>query len=293
MLASRPVVSIVIPNHDHAADLERCIISILEKTIYLNYEILVVENNSKNEETFKLYKSYQYNPKVRVLNWNNPFNYSQINNWAVNQAEGDILLFLNNDTTIINKGWMEEMLHLVMRLDVGAVGAKLYYPDDTIQHAGIIIGVGGIAGHSHKCFPRQHPGYFGQLVHLTNVSAVTAACLMVRKKVFQEVGCFDENYELAFGDVDLCLKIFQKGYLNVWTPYAELYHYESKTRGYEDTIEKQKRFTREIELLLEKWNALIEKGDPYYNPNLTLHHEDFRFSTQLKTSHELVRIMKN
>ena len=215
---------------------------------------------------------------MRIIEWNmnEPFNYSRVNNWAARQASGEVLLFLNNDTQVINNDWLEQMLQFVMRPDVGAVGAKLYYPDDSIQHAGVIVGVGGVAGHGYKNFPRQAPGYFGQLVLPRNVSAVTAACLMIRKQVFLEINGFDEKYVLAFGDIDLCLNILQKGYLNVWTPYAELYHYESKTRGYEDTFEKLVRFRTETDYFKQKWAKFLLQGDPYYNLNLSLDYEDFR-----------------
>ncbi len=186
-----------------------------------------------------------------------------------------MILFLNNDLEVINGDWLEEMLQFAIRPEIGAVGAKLYYPDERLQHGGIIVGLGGVAGHSHKYFPREHPGYFRRLVSVQNVSAITAACLMVRKQVFQDVSGFDENYVLAFGDVDLCLNILQKGYLNIWTPYAELYHHESKTRGFEDTDEKKERFKREIIFFKRKWAKFLSQGDPYYSPNLTLDHENF------------------
>jgi glycosyltransferase involved in cell wall biosynthesis len=271
-----PLISIIIPTHDHAEDLKRCIDSILQKTSYPNFEIILVENGSKEPETFNLYEQFKQDIRIHIIKWEQPFNYSHINNWAVTQANGEVILFLNNDTQVINGDWLEEMLQFVIRPDVGVVGAKLYYPDESIQHAGVIVGLGGVAGHSHKYYPRQHPGYFGRLVSVQNVSAVTAACLMVRKQIFQEVNGFDETYALAFGDVDLCLNILQKGYLNVWTPYAELYHLESKTRGNEDTPEKRKRFTREASYFKRKWAGWLEKGDLYYSPNLTLDHEDFR-----------------
>ena len=269
-------VSIIIPNKDHKEDLEKCITSIINKSTYKNYEIIIVENNSKEKKTFEYYEYLQnkYN-NIVLLEWKDKFNYSAVNNFASKYANGDILLFLNNDTEVINENWIEEMLMYAQRKDVGAVGAKLYYPDDTIQHGGVILGIGGIAGHSHKFFPRASFGYFRRLVVVQNLSAVTGACLMMRKDVFNEVEGFDEGYPLAFSDVDICLKVREKGYLVVWTPYAELYHHESKSRGYEDTPEKQERFKKEIELFKKKWGHILEKGDPYYNPNLTLEKEDF------------------
>ncbi|AWB09765.1 Glycosyltransferase, GT2 family [Thermodesulfobium acidiphilum] len=272
-------ISIIIPNKDHKEDLERCINSILSKSTYKNYEIIIVENSSTQEKTFKYYEYLQnkYN-NIFILEWKDAFNYSAVNNFAAKYAKGDILLFLNNDTEVINKNWLEEMIQYVQRKDVGAVGAKLYYPDDTIQHAGVIIGMLGIAGHSHRYFPKNSFGYFGKLGIVQNLSAVTGACLMMRKDVFNEVGGFDEEYPLVFNDVDICLKVRGKGYLVVWTPYAELYHHESKTRGFEDTPEKQERFKKEIELFKKKWGYILENCDPYYNPNLTLEREDFSYS---------------
>ncbi len=274
-LPGTPTISIIIPSHDHAADLETCINSILQKTNYSNFEIILVENGSKQPETFELYEKLAHDPRIHILKWDEPFNFSRLNNWAASQASGEVILFLNNDIQVINGDWLEEMLQYAIRPDVGAVGAKLYYPDDSIQHAGIIVGLGGVAGHSHKHYPGQHVGYFHRLVSVQNISAVTAACMMVRKEVFQEVNGFDEKFILAFGDVDLCLRIMQKGYLNVWTPYAELHHYESKTRGYENTPERRKRFRKEVEYFKQRWSDFLHKGDPYYNPNLTLDREDY------------------
>lgn len=273
-----PLISIIIPNQDHATDLKCCMNSILQKTTYPNFEIFLVENGSKEQVTFNLYKRLlEKDSRVHLVEWNinEPFNYSRLNNWAAKQANGEALLFLNNDTQVINNDWLEQMLQFAMRPDVGAVGAKLYYPDNSIQHAGVIVGMGGVAGHVYNNFPRQHPGYFGQLVLQHNVSAVTGACLMIREQIFQEVNGFDENYPMAFGDVDLCLSILQRGYLNTWTPYAELYHHESKTRGYEDTPEKKERFEKERNYFKHKWAKWLKIGDPYYNPNLTLDAENF------------------
>ena len=272
------LISIIIPNQDHALDLRKCLDSILPKTTYPNFEIVLIENGSKEHETFELYEQLKDNPKIHLVKWDHPFNYSSMNNWAAEQANGQVILFLNNDIQVINADWLEQMLQFAIRPDVGAVGAKLYYPDGTIQHGGIVIGIGGIAGHAHKYFPKNHPGYFRQLVLPHNVSAVTAACLMIRKEVFEEVNGFDKNYPRAFGDVDLCLNVLQKGYLNVWTPYAELYHYESKTRGKYDKEEKKRTLSEEIEWFKLKWSGILEHGDEYYNPNLTLSSEDFRIN---------------
>jgi O-antigen biosynthesis protein len=274
-IQTSPLISIIIPNHDHSEDLKRCIDSFLDQTTYSNFEVILVENGSKEQATFTLYEQLKGDSRIQIINWDQKFNFSTVNNYAAAHASGEVYLFLNNDTEIINKDWLEQMLQYANHPDIGTVGSKLYYPDGTIQHGGVIVGLGGVAGHSHKHFPQHHPGYFLRLVLPQNVSAVTAACVMVRKDVFDEVNGFDEKYSLAFGDVDLCLKVVEKGYLNVWTPYAELYHHESKTRGIEDTHEKQARFNREVEYFKQKWSSFLQNGDPYYNPNLSLDREDF------------------
>jgi GT2 family glycosyltransferase len=270
------LVSVIIPNKDHEKDLKRCIYSIMEKSTYKNFEIIIVENNSESESIFKFYHSLTSKYcNIKIIEWNKPFNYSSVNNYAAEFAKGDILLFLNNDTEVINNDWMERMLEHVQRKEVGAAGAKLYYPNNTVQHGGVIIGVSDIAGHSHKEFPRNSCGYINRLCIIQNLSAVTGACLMVRREVFKEAGGFDENFILAYGDVDLCLKIRAKGYLIIWTPFSELYHYESITRGYEDTPEKRERINGEIKLFYNKWHDILKKRDPYYNINLTKNKEDF------------------
>ncbi|MDY0094640.1 MAG: glycosyltransferase family 2 protein [Candidatus Vecturithrix sp.] len=270
-----PLVSIIIPNQDHADDLKRCLSSILKKSTYPHFEILLVENGSKNPETFALYNHFTTQEQVRLIEWPHPFNYSAVNNFAARHASGEVLLFLNNDTEIITPDWLERLVEHAIRPEVGAVGAKLYYPDGTIQHAGVIIGLRSIAGHCFRAFSANNSGYMGRLKIIQNLSAVTAACLMTRSEVFHDVGGFDESYELAFNDADLCLNIRQKNYLIVWTPYAELYHYESKTRGCDHAPEKQQRFDREKALFQEKWKFLLSQGDPYYSPNLSLSIEDF------------------
>ena len=191
-------------------------------------------------------------------------------------ASGEYLLFLNNDTEVISPDWITEMLMFAQRKDVGAVGAKLYYPDNTIQHAGIGIGLLTLAGHYFRHFPRQHPGYMGRLIYAHNVSAVTAACMMVPRRVFESLGGFDESFAVAFNDVDLCMRIRGAGYLIVFTPFAELYHYESKSRGNDTAPEKRKRFVSEVERFQTRYKEELSHTDPYYNPNLTLDHEDFR-----------------
>ena len=274
-ITKNPKISIIIPNKDHYKDLDKCINSIINKSSYRNFEIIIVENGSKEENTFKFYKELKERENVKIIEWNKSFNYAAINNFAVNHSEGEILLFLNNDMEIINPDWLERMVEHVIRKEIGAAGAKLYYPDNTIQHGGVIIGIQGAAGHAHKNFNRNNSGYFARLMIIQNLSAVTAACLMMRKEVFREIEGFDERYTVAFNDVDLCLKLREKNYLIIWTPYAELYHYESETRGLEDTPEKQERAKKEVDLLKLKWKGIFEKGDPYYNPNLTLDKEDF------------------
>ncbi len=265
-----PLVSILIPNCDHVKDLRICISSILEKSSYQRYEIIIIENNSVDRATFDYYDQLRKHENVRLLSWKGAFNFSEVNNYGVEHASGEVLLFLNNDTEVINSDWLERMLEHAMRPVVGAVGAKLYYPNGTIQHAGIIIGMGGAAGHSHQHCPPGAFGYFGRPKMIHNVTGVTGACLMLRKTVFQQVGGFDERFALAYNDVDLCLKVRDEGYFVVWTPFAELYHYESRSRGYEVTPGRMARFSEEIELFRKKWESVLRRGDPYYNPNMSL-----------------------
>ncbi len=271
-----PLISVIIPNKDHTDDLDICLKSLYEKSSYKNFEVIIVENNSTEKETFEYYEAIaQKHGNVKIVKWEGNFNYSAINNFGVNYAKGEFILLLNNDVEIINGSCLEEMLMFAQRKDVGAVGAKLYYSDDTVQHAGVILGLGGTAGHAHKHFGRSHPGYMARASIAQNLSACTAACLMMRRDVFDEVGGLDENFEVAFNDVDLCMKIRKKGYLVVFTPYAELYHYESKSRGNDSTPEKLERFRGEIDRFKEKWKKQLDDGDPYYNPNLTLTRDDF------------------
>lgn len=270
-----PLVSIVIPNKDHIEDLDKCLQSIFTKSTYKNYEVIIVENNSEWPETFEYYRKLETNDRCRVIYWDKEFNYSAINNFGAKEAKGEYLLLLNNDTEIITPEWLEEMLGYCQREDVGAVGARLYYPDDTIQHAGVILGFGGIAGHAAIGQDRYELGYMARALTPQDVSIVTAACMMVDKKVFDEVGGLDERLRVAFNDVDFCMKIREKDYLVVYNPYAELYHYESKSRGQEDTPEKVARFAGEIDIFKSKWEAELKKGDPYYNPNLSLNRADY------------------
>ena len=276
-LKEKPLVSIIIPNKDHTEDLEKCIQSIETKSTYKNIEYIIVENNSTDLETFEFYKELEAsNPRVKVIYWEGKgFNYPAINNYGVEHANGDYLLLLNNDTEIINEDCIEELMSFCMREDVGAVGARLYYPDGNIQHAGVIIGLGGVAGHSFLDEAHGELGYFGRAIIAQDLSAVTAACMMVKKSVYMEVGGLDEGFAVAFNDVDLCLKIREAGYLIVYNPYAELTHYESKSRGYDDTDEKRARNMMEIRYFQERWGDFLEKGDPYYSPNLTVAKHDF------------------
>lgn len=271
-----PLVSIIIPNKDHAADLAKCLNSIYEKSEYRNFEVIVVENNSVEPETFAYYKKLQAEKEnVEVVYYEGGFNYSKINNFGAAAAKGDYFLLLNNDTELINGDCIKELLGYCMREDVGVVGAKLLYEDETIQHAGVVAGFGGTAGHAFIGKARYDTGYFGRILIAQDYSAVTAACLMTKRTTFEAVGGLSEELAVAFNDVDYCLKVRKLGKLVVYNPYAELFHYESKSRGYEDSPEKVERFNGEVEILLSHWRTLIEQGDPYYNPNLTLDNSDF------------------
>lgn len=270
------LVSIIIPFKDKVELLKMCVPSILEKTSYKNYEILLVSNNSTEPETFEYVRLLtKAHPNIRFLEHNVPFNYSEVNNWAVKHAKGPYVLLMNNDIEVISSEWLSAMVEHIQRQEVGAVGAKLYYPNNTIQHAGVMVGLGGVAGHSHKYFPQNNDGYFARVNVIQDLSACTAACLLVKKSVFEEVqGLDDKNLKIAFNDVDFCLKIRKAGYLIVYTPFAELYHHESVSRGQEDTPEKQARFQREVLYMKSKYGDRLLR-DPYYNPNLSLDREDF------------------
>ena len=265
-----PLISIVIPNKDHVEDLRRCITSIEKKSTWKNYEIVVVENNSVEQSIRDYYKELESDPKVKIVTYEGGFNYSRINNVGVKETKGEYLLFLNNDTEVISPDWMEQLLMYAQRKDVGAVGAKLYYADNTIQHAGCVIGIGGIAGHMFVNMPANRTGYLHKASILQDMSAVTAACMMMKKAAFEEVGGFTEELSVAFNDVDLCLKVRETGRLIVYDPYVQLYHMESKTRGAEDSQEKVRRFQEEIEYIRCHWIDILKKGDPYYNKNLSL-----------------------
>ena len=302
-----PKITIVIANKDHSNDLRRCVSSIREKSTYDNYEIIIVENNSATEEIKNYYSEllgYDYGEKVSgsvsdsgamrsednkitIVTYRGEFNYSAVNNLGVSYASGEYILLLNNDTEVITVNWMEELLMYAQREDVGAVGAKLYYGDRTIQHAGVVIGLGAhrTAGHTHYKQHRQNLGYMGRLCYAQNVTAVTGACLLVKKSLYEEVGGLDESFAISLNDVDLCLKLREKGLLNVFTPFAELYHYESVSRGLDDQGEKAERYNRESEKFREKWKTALEAGDPYYNPNFSLDRSDFSLRDRQTSAH--------
>lgn len=276
-LTSRPLVSIIIPNKDHVDDLSRCVESIINLSTYDNYEIVIVENNSETAEIRTYYEEISRHPRVQVVEYKGDFNYSKINNFGVQYAQGEYLLLLNNDTEVITPDWMEELLMYAMRKDVGVVGAKLYYPDKTIQHAGIVIGLGAhrTAGHTHYRIPEANVGYMGRLCYAQDVTAVTGACMMVSKALYEELGGLDESFTVALNDVDFCLRVREKGFLNIFTPFAELYHYESKSRGSDKKDERALRYQQESDRFRVKWADALAKGDPYYNPNFSLDHSDF------------------
>ncbi len=295
-IMGNPKISIVIANKDHAVDLKRCISSIYEKSTYDNWEIIVVENNSTEDSIWSYYKELtgqdvkgqanvlSEDGKVRIVTYETTgsFNYSAVNNFGASFATGEYILLLNNDTEVITVNWLEELLMYAQREDVGAVGAKLYYPDKTIQHAGVVLALGAhrTAGHSHYKQPKANLGYMGRLCYAQNVSAVTGACLMVKKSLFDEVGGLEEGFAISLNDVDFCLKLRAKGYLNVFTPFAECFHYESISRGLDDQGEKAERYNRESEQFRAKWKEVLDAGDPYYNKNFSLDRSDFSLKVQ-------------
>ena len=275
-LQAQPLVSVIIPNKDHTADLDVCVQSLMGKSSYRNLEFIVVENNSREKETFEYYGKMQaMHSNFHVVTWEKGFNYSAINNFGAGFAKGEYLLLLNNDTELINPDSIQEMLGFCQREDVGIAGARLLYEDDTIQHAGVVIGFGGIAGHTFIGLHKAENSYFHRAMCAQDYSAVTAACLMTKKSVFDAVGGLSEELAVAFNDIDYCMKVRALGKLVVYAPYACFYHYESKSRGLEDTPEKVERFNREVAVFIKKWPDIIRKGDPYYNPNLTLRKSNF------------------
>ena len=281
-IENKSLVSIIIPFKDKPILLRMCIESILKKSTYRNFEIIGISNNSEESGTFtEMDRLKALDARVSFFEHNVPFNFAEINNCAVRRhAKGEHILLLNNDIELISEDWIESLLEFSQRADVGVVGGKLYYPDDRIQHAGIIVGIGGIAGHSHKYIDRADHGYFSRPHLVQNMSALTGACFMVKRDIYDEVEGLDaENLKIAFNDVDFCLRIREKGYLNVFTPYCEAYHHESSSRGYEITAEQEDRFNKETEYMLHRHASLLESGDPYYNLRLTIKHEDFSLAT--------------
>jgi len=280
-IKNEPLVSIIIPFKDKPELLRMCVDSILEKSTYQNFEVIGISNNSEYKETFsEMERLETLDSRISFFEHNVPFNFSEINNFAVNShANGSHLLLVNNDIEIISPGWIESLLEFSQREDVGAVGGKLYYPDGRVQHAGVIIGIGGIAGHSHKYIDGNYHGFFSRPHIVQNLSAVTGACLMIKKDIFDEVNGLDcENLTVAFNDIDFCLRVREKGYLNVFTPYCEAYHHESVSRGHEISVEQRTRFNEEVKFMAHRHSGLLEAGDPYYNHQLSMHHEDFSLS---------------
>lgn len=279
-LKKQPLISIVIPTRDHADMLRRCIESIRAKTAYPMYEILIVNNRSEEQNTLDYLLEIEDIDNIRVIPYDKEFNYSALNNYAVSEAGGDVVCLLNNDTEVISAGWLETMLGFLQQTDVGAVGAQLLYPDETLQHAGVILGIGGGAGHSHKYKDANAWGYMARANVSQNLSAVTGACLLTYKKDFLRVGGLDEeDFSIAFNDIDYCLKLREVGLKVAYTPLVKLYHFESKSRGLDTDSDKARRFEKEKENLKSKWGALLQK-DPYYNPNLSLSREDFSLSNK-------------
>ncbi len=275
-IKGNPKVSIMIPNKDGIDILKVCIDSIVNKTTYENYEINIIENNSEDEATFEYYKELEQNSKIHILKYpEKGFNYSKIMNFGARNSDGDYIIQLNNDTELLTPNWLETMIGYCQNDGVGAVGCLLYYPDDTIQHAGAILGIGGIAGHRFKYTSKNNHGYFAEESKVENLSAVTAACIMTPKSIYEEVGYMNEELVVAFNDIDFCLRIREKGKRIIYNPFIEFYHYESKTRGYEDSPEKIKRFQNEINIFNKNWKKFLDAGDPYYNKNLRLDTESY------------------
>lgn len=277
-LTAHPLVSIIIANKDHVEDLSRCVESIINESTYDEYEIVIVENNSETEEIRKYYEEISKHPRVRVVEYKGAFNYSKINNFGVSFAKGEYVLLLNNDTKVITPTWIEEMLMYGQREDVGVVGAKLYYDDMTIQHAGIVIGLGahGTAGHTHYRVPQANVGYMGKLCYAQDVTAVTGACMLVRKEIYDKLGGLDEGFAVALNDVDFCLRVRKLGLVNIFTPFAELFHFESKSRGSDNKKDKNAiRYQEEADKFKERYKVELQEGDPYYNKNFSLLHSDF------------------
>jgi GT2 family glycosyltransferase len=268
-----PLVSIIIPTRDKAGILKACVESIRHGTDYAAWEILIVDNGSIEPQTLAWFEEVQHDARIQVVSFAGPFNYSAINNFAVRHAKGEIIVLLNNDIEVITPDWLTEMVGHALRPEIGAVGAKLLYPNGMVQHAGVVLGIGGVAGHDHRYLGGTEPGYYFRAIATQNYSVVTAACLAVRKSVYEEIGGLDAvNLRVAFNDVDFCLKLLKAGYRNVFTPHALLYHHESLSRGHDDTPEKQEIFEYEFGYMKTFWGNI---ADSSYNPNLSLEFEDF------------------
>lgn len=273
-----PLISIIIPTRDRSNLVKACVDGILHRTDYENWEVIIVDNDSEEEETFSFYRNVLEDSRFKVIHYHGIFNYSAINNLAVKSARGELLCLLNNDVEVIKPNWLKEMMAYAVLPDVGCVGARLLYEDDTLQHGGVIIGLGGVAGHSHKRRGLGDPGYYRRIDLVHEMSAVTAACLVCSKKKFEQVGGFEEEHlKVAFNDVDLCLKMADAGYRNIYNPEATLYHLESISRGSDDTPEHVERFRSEVAHMKKRWQKYINH-DPAYNPNLTIDREDFSIS---------------
>jgi GT2 family glycosyltransferase len=280
-----PLVSLIIPTRNGFQLIRQCIDSILNKTLYDNYEILVVDNGSDDLDTLEYFKSLGGHPKVHIIRDGSPFNFSALNNAAVKKANGEIIGLINNDIEVISPDWLSEMVSHALRPSIGAVGARLWYPNDTLQHGGVVLGMGGVAGHLHKKLPRGGIGYFSRACVTQSISAVTGACLVIKRSIYEEVGGLNETHlKIAFNDIDFCLRVRAAGYRNIWTPYAELYHHESATRGLEDTPEKIIRFNKEADYMKNQWGEEL-LNDPAYNPNLTLDKGDFSLAWPPRTDY--------
>ena len=262
-------VSIIVPTRDRVDLLRQCVESVLDRTEYPGYELVVVDNGSTDARALEYLAALRGRERVQVLRYDAPFNFSAINNWAAARCGGELLCLLNNDIEVVDGDWLAEMVALACRPGTGAVGAMLWYPDGSIQHAGVVLGLGGVANHAYCHQPRGIPGHGARALVAQELSAVTAACMVVRRAVFEQVGGLDERLQVAFNDIDFCLRLRAAGYRNAWTPFARLYHHESATRGAEDTPEKIARFQREVALMRERWAELLDR-DPAYNPNLSL-----------------------
>jgi GT2 family glycosyltransferase len=273
----RPKVSIIIPTRDRPSELQACLISVLTKTTYPNYDIIIMDNESELEQTKNLFETFGRLANVRVVSFPGPFNFSAINNKAASLADGEFLCLLNNDTEVITDEWLNEMVGFGMQPRIGCVGAKLYYKNDTLQHGGVVLGLRGMCGHAFMHDTREAPGYFGRLVVASNYSAITGACLLIRKSTYEEVGGLDEKLAIAFNDIDLCLKVRGRGYWNVWTPFAELYHLESRSRGPDITPGQIECYNQEARLMKARYGESFER-DPFYSPHLSLEH-DFEVKT--------------